>query len=157
VSSTADIGHAGCLPHSAICHQQKPAETSCHPREEFSADDHEIDRTRPESSHVEDYPYQIEVACPSCSSSPSYRRYEGCCLMCEAMQMAEIDMQYGASPTGQSKEGASGPASGRRSRTLHPLRWGHLATPSPRYLWPVQPHHGTRLRGSMVGRPRMMP
>ena len=49
----------------------------------------------------DDYPYQIEVACPSCSSS--YRQHEGCCLTCEAMRMAELELQYGASPvpTGQ--------------------------------------------------------
>lgn len=45
----------------------------------------------------DDYPYQIEVACPSWSFSPSWRRHEGCCLICEAMQMVEIELQYGPS------------------------------------------------------------
>lgn len=52
---------------------------------------------------LDDYPYQIEVTCPSCSFSPSSRHHEGCCLTCEAMWMAELEMQYGARPvpTGQ--------------------------------------------------------
>lgn len=51
----------------------------------------------------DDYTYQVEVTCPSCSSSPSCRRHEGCCLSREAMRMAELELQYGASPvaTGQ--------------------------------------------------------
>lgn len=110
----------------------------------------------------DDYPYHIEVACPSGSSSPSYRRHESCCLICEAMQMAEIDeieMQYGARPvaTGQSRVPVDlrpAAAAGRCTRCGR-ATWQHQG---PRYLWPVRPHHpAPNPEVRMVGLRRVMP